>query len=493
MIVSLLIIGLFLLLTLWLGISARKGKDMDLEQWAVGGRGFGTIFVFVLLAGETYTTFTFLGGSGAAYGTGGPALFILVYGSLANIIGYWVLPRIWKYAKEKQLVSQPDYFVSKYNSKGLGLLVTVVSVAALIPYLVMQFKGLGIIVSEASYGAISPTVSVWVSMVTLVIYVMISGIHSSARTAVIKDIMILGIVLFLGIYLPIHYYGGFQDMFQGIESAKPGFLMLDSEGNSPSWFISTVVLLSLGFYMYPHTFSSLYSSKSAHALRKNVSIMPLYALVIVFVFFVGFAAILQVPGLKGENVDLALFRLSLQTFDPWVIGLIGAAGLLTALVPGSMMLMATSTLIAKNIYKVFAHSADDQKVSKVARSLVPFVGLAAVWFTLYGTSTIASLIIVGSSLITQLTPSVLLALPKRPILTAQGSFSGIVTGVIIVSYLTLTGTTIGSLFPSLPQVVKDINIGLIALIINVIVSLSVSFIQKAAMAKTKTKKTYGVS
>ncbi|MFE5429171.1 sodium:solute symporter [Peribacillus simplex] len=494
MVISLFIIGLFLFFSLWLGIKARKGKDMDLEQWAVGGRGFGTVFVFLLLAGETYTTFTFLGGSGMAYGIGGPVMFILVYGALGNIIGYWVLPRIWKYAKENRLVSQTDYFVSKYNSKGLGLLVAVVSVAAMIPYLIMQLKGLGIIVSESSYGRISPSISVWVSMATLVIYVMISGIHGSAWTAVIKDFMILGIVVFLGLYLPLHYFGGLQEMFQTIESAKPGFLILPSEGMSSTWFISTTVLLSLGFYMYPHSFSAIYSSKDANAVRKNVSIQPLYSLVLVFVFFVGFAAILKVPGLKGENVDLALFRLSLQTFDPWVVGLIGAAGLLTALVPGSMMLMAISTLIAKNIYKEVAPSADNRKVMMVARWIVPFIGLAAVWFTLYGTNTIASLIIIGSSLITQLIPSVFLSLPKKPLLTTQGSFAGIVTGITIVSYLTFTGTTIGSLFPSFPQVLKDINIGLIALMINVIVSLAVSLIQNKTMDNAKpSEKNYQVS
>jgi SSS family solute:Na+ symporter len=40
------------------------------------GRSFGTIFVFVLLAGEKYTTFTFLGVIGWAYGQSGPAFFI---------------------------------------------------------------------------------------------------------------------------------------------------------------------------------------------------------------------------------------------------------------------------------------------------------------------------------------------------------------------------------------------------------------------------------
>jgi Na+/proline symporter len=61
------------LLALGLGFLAGRGKDMNLEQWTVGGRSFGALFVFLLLAGEIYTTFTFLGGSGFAYGKGAPA------------------------------------------------------------------------------------------------------------------------------------------------------------------------------------------------------------------------------------------------------------------------------------------------------------------------------------------------------------------------------------------------------------------------------------
>ncbi|MFD6441770.1 sodium:solute symporter family protein, partial [Peribacillus sp. NPDC060186] len=73
--ISLLIILGFLLLSIFLGIRSSKGKDMNLEQWTVGGRGFGAVFVFLLMAGEIYTTFSFLGGSGWAYGKGAPALY----------------------------------------------------------------------------------------------------------------------------------------------------------------------------------------------------------------------------------------------------------------------------------------------------------------------------------------------------------------------------------------------------------------------------------
>ncbi|MGG6437716.1 sodium:solute symporter [Saccharococcus caldoxylosilyticus] len=486
---ALIIIFAFLLLSLYLGVQARKGKDMNLEQWTVGGRGFGTIFVFLLMAGEIYTTFTFLGGSGWAYGKGGPTFYIIAYGCLAYVLSYWMLPKVWKYAKEHQLMSQSDFFASKYNSPLLGVLVSLVGVVALIPYLVLQLKGLGIIVSEASYGTISSTAAIWIGVLAVTVYVMISGIHGSAWTAVVKDIMILVVAVFLGLYLPFHYYGGIEPMFTAIEEAKPGFLALPDKGMSVSWFISTVLLTALGFYMWPHTFGSIYSAKSANVFRKNAMILPIYQLVLLFVFFVGFAAILQIPHLEGSDADLALLRLSIQTFDPWVVGLIGAAGLLTAMVPGSMILMTASTLLAKNVYKVFSPSATDEQVAKLAKYLVPVIALISLYFTFRGGNTIVALLLMGYSLVTQLFPSLVLSLMKNNFVTKQGAFAGIIAGVVTVAYITLSGSSIGTLFPSLPQAVQDLNVGIIALIVNIVVTVVVSWIPTRSVSVDTEKST----
>src|SRR3954451_15135404 len=192
---ALIIIAVTIIAVLLLGLRARHGKDMNLEQWTVGGRGFGTILVFVLMAGEIYTTFTFLGGSGFAYGHGAPAFYILCYGCLAYVLSYWLLPPIWRYAKQHRLIAQPDFFARKYDSPALGVLVAVVGIVALVPYLVLQLKGLGIIVDGAAYGAIPPTVSVWIGAAVVTIYVMVSCLHGSSWTAVANDILILAVVL----------------------------------------------------------------------------------------------------------------------------------------------------------------------------------------------------------------------------------------------------------------------------------------------------------
>jgi SSS family solute:Na+ symporter len=466
---ALAIIAFFFVVAVALALLARRGHEMNLEQWSLGGRGFGPVFVFLLMAGEIYTTFTFLGGSGWAYGRGAPALYILCYGTIAYCLSYFLLPVIWRFARERQLVSQADYFVAKYESPALGVLVAAVSVAALVPYLVLQLKGLGIIVSEASYGSVRPSVAVWAGAIALVFYVVISGVRGSAWTAALKDVMIFAVVVAIGIYLPLHYYGSYAAMFAKIEAAKPSFLTLPDHGSSPAWFVSTVLLSALGFYMWPQYFASVYTAKNEDVFRKNAMVLPLYQLVILFVFFTGFAAVLVVPGLNGADADLSLLRISRATFGAPMLGFIGAAGLLTALVPGSMILISAATILAQNVYRPLAKDVSDRRVSVLARALVPVLALAAVLLTLRGGSAIVNLLLMGYNLVTQLFPAVILSLGQRRMVTTAGAFAGILAGVATVAFISLSGSSLTTLLPGAPQVVKDLNVGIVALVVNIVV------------------------
>jgi SSS family solute:Na+ symporter len=472
---ALLIIAAVTLFALYLGVRARHGHDMSLEQWTVGGRSFGTAFVFLLMAGEIYTTFTFLGGSGFAYGKGAAVYYILAYATLAYVLSYWLLPPIWRYAKTHRLVSQPHFFARKYDSQLLGVMVALIDVAALVPYLALQLKGLGIIVGAASYGAISSPTAIWIGAAVVTIYVTVSGVRGSAWNSVMKDLLILAVVLFLGIYLPIHYYGSHAEMFHAIESARPGFLTFPDKGSSVTWFQSTVLLTALGFFVWPHTFGSIFTAKDERIFRRNAMVLPLYQLILLFVFFVGFAAVLKVPGLKGGDIDLSLLRLTLQTFDPWLVGIVGAAGVLTALVPGSMILTTASTLLANDVYRgLLNRAASDASVAKLARLLVPVVALVAVLFTLHGGETIVALLLMGYNLVTQLFPAVVCSLAAHNRATKQGVSCGIVVGVLVVGVTTIMHLSLGQLLPFLPDALKDVNIGFVALTLNVIVLAVVS-------------------
>ena len=94
--------------------------------------------------------------------------------------------------------------------------------------------------------------------------------RGSAWTSVAKDTLILAVVLFLGIYLPIHYYGGLSDMFHTINAAKPGFLTFPRQrGPSVAWFQSTVLLTTRAgvFHVAAYVRLGIYSKKDERIFR----------------------------------------------------------------------------------------------------------------------------------------------------------------------------------------------------------------------------------
>ncbi|MFB7640549.1 hypothetical protein [Peribacillus butanolivorans] len=89
-----------------------------------------------------------------------------------------------------------------------------------------------------------------------------------------------------------------------------------------------------------------------------------------------------------------------------------------------------------------------------------------------------ALLLMGYSMVTQLFPSFIASLLQKNFVTKQGASAGILAGLATVGYTTITSATLGTLFPKLPQAIKDLNIGLVALLINVIVMIGVSLITK---------------
>ncbi|WAH38816.1 sodium:solute symporter family protein [Alicyclobacillus dauci] len=467
---SMVIIFFTIALALVLGLLAQRRKQMNLEQWSVGGRGFGILFVFLLMAGEIYTTFTFLGGSGWSYGTGGPTVYILAYGAVAYLFSYFLLPPVWRYAKDHNLISQPDFFNKKFDSKWLGILVAVVGVVAIIPYLQSQMTGLGLIVEVASYGAINQTVGIGIAMIVLALYVTISGVHGTAWTAVLKDIVILIVVLVVGIALPVHV-GGLHKMFTTINTEKPGFLTLGVKGMGIPWYISTVLLTGLGFYMWPHAFGAVYTAKNERVFRRNAIFLPLYQLVLLFVFFAGFAAILIVPGLQNSN--LALMAAVQKIFPAWLVGVIGGAGVLCAIVPGSLMLMSAGTLIAENIYRPINPNASSKQVQTVARVMVWIVAAVTLIFSIHSNAAIVALLLMGYNFVSQFFPTILLSIFGRGAVSKAGAFTGILVGVLLVVYFTLTKQSL----------LWGVNTGFWALLVNFVIVLIVSAVTRDVKAE----------
>jgi SSS family solute:Na+ symporter len=178
-------------------------------------------------------------------------------------------------------------------------------------------------------------------------------------------------------------------MFSALAHSHPAHLTMPGATTNlgHAWYISTVLLTSLGFYMWPHAFAAAFTAKSADTLRRNAVVMPLYTLTLAFIFFAGFAAVLIMPGLS--NGDLALLSVIRKTFPPWFLGVVGGAGALTAMVPAAIFILTAATLFAKNLYRpLFAPAMTDDEVARLARAMVLVLGLVSLCLAIFSSTTL---------------------------------------------------------------------------------------------------------
>jgi SSS family solute:Na+ symporter len=464
--VALTVISVIVAAGSFVGFYAGAHRKMDLEQWIVGGRGFGMLLVWLLMAGEVYTTFTFLGASGWAYSKGGPVLYILGYQPLMYVVSFFVLPQVWEAGRRFRLQTQADFFQVRYRSKYLAAFVALVGVVFIIPYLQLQLTGLGIIVEVASFGGIHRTPAMVISFAIVAAFVLTSGVRGVAWVSVLKDFLLLFAAAFVGVAVPYIYFGGIGPMFAALVRANPGHLVMPGATTNlgHAWYVSTVFMVALGFYMWPQFFGASFTAKSANTLRRNAVIMPFYSITMPLMFFVGLAATLVLPGLA--NGDLSLLTIVRKTFPAWFLGIIGGAGALTAMVPAAIQILTAATLFAKNLCRpILSPGMTDQQVAKLAKATVLVITAAALCSAIYTSTSLVSLLLVGYAGVTQFFPGVVLGLYSKRV-TTPGIFAGMVTGVLLVVLLMLSNH----------DPIMGLNAGFIALCFNFAVTGIVSLL-----------------
>lgn len=483
---ALAIISVFIVGSTVVGMMPGLKKKMSLEEWAVGGRSFGRWLNWFILAGEIYTAFAFLGASGWAYARGGPTFYILGYGALAYLVGYYVLPAISKIGRQHNLMTQPDLIEYLYQSKPLGILTACIGVAFLLPYLQLQLTGLGLIIETCSYGLIPRVPAMLIAFTLVALFVFLSGLKGVASTAVIKDVIMIIAVVFFGLYLPIHYFGSVGSMFEALESAKPGFLALPG-GTATldvSWVMSTLVVTSLGFYMWPHFSANSFSAKNPDVLRHNAVYLPLYQICLIFPMMIGFTALLVLtPALKTP--DMAFMAIVQHLFPGWALGLVGGAGALACMIPAADLILSTSMLFTRSIYgKTIGKNTSQEGLAHIARLVVLVLTAIALALAVYLPNMLVNLLLTGYSGVTQFFPMIVLGLFWKKA-TKIAAFSGLLVGELLVF-----GLILGKMDPySIAGM--HLNAGFVALFVNMIVFVVVSYLTYSENSSSNQNRSVG--
>ncbi|HEY4439547.1 MAG TPA: sodium:solute symporter family protein, partial [Candidatus Elarobacter sp.] len=427
------------------------------QEYIVGGRRMGALLLWLLLAGEIYTTFTFLGAAGWAYGRGAPAYYILCYGTIAYIISFFLAPPIHRIARERGLLTGPDFFADRYQSRTLGALVALLGFLMLVPYVTLQLTGLQILLQIAGYGTFQPIVAVGIGFFLVAIFTYTTGLRGTAWASVVKDALVLLGVIFAGLVLSAHFFGSPAGAMDAVLRDHPGWLTIAGPNapNGITWVVTTTILTACGFFMWPQSMAAIYSARDEDTLRRNAIFLPFYQVMLLLVFFAGFTALEVLPGLKGPAADQSFMLVVQKYFPPWILGFVAAAGTLAALIPASGQLLAAASIVGKNVFADYGIVRDEASATRTTRILVIVVALLAFAFWALAKSTLVGLLLIGYNGITQLFPGAVLGvMARRPPWFAVAA--GIIAGLAV---LVIFGQ--GQL--------AGINMGLVALAVNALV------------------------
>ena len=316
-----------------------------------------------------------------------------------------------------------------------------------------------------------------IAFVMVAIFVFLSGLKGVASTAVVKDAMMIGSMLFFGLYFPYHYCGGIGEMFNQVEALKPGFLTFPGGTTTLDvvWAMSTLVVMAAGFYMWPHFSTNTFSAKDSDVPKHNAVWLPVCHLFLIFPVLVGFTAVVVYADTPLPVADMAFLYLVKDTFPTWVLGLIGGAGALACMIPAADLLLSTSLLISRNIYIKGIRRGDEslspEHMKRIARYLILVLTAVALYLSIFHSNLLVNLLLTGYSGVTQFFPLLVLGMFWKEA-SKKAAVCGLVVGEFLVFYLMLN-----KLDP-FPFMGEHLNAGFVALLVNMIVFVVVSKLTK---------------
>ena len=428
-------IFLFLLVTV-LGFAAarwRRAKSLDsLDEWGLGGRGFGTFIAWFLIGGDIYTAYTFIAVPATLYAGSAVGFFAVPYTIVVYPLIFLFLPRLWSVSHRHGYVTPADFVEGRYDSRPLALAVAVTGILATMPYIALQLVGMQVVLEVMGIGTTTGNwfvkdIPLFIAFVVLAAYTYSSGLRAPALIAFVKDTLIYIVIIVAVLYLPSQL-GGWDGIFS---AAGDSFATFNKENAdaiaagdaapkamippaAAQWAYASLALGSaLALFMYPHSVTGVLSTRSRSVIRRNAALLPAYSFLLGLLALLGFVAI--AAGVKVANPQQSVPQLFENEFSPWFAGVAFAAIVIGALVPAAIMSIAAANLWTRNIYKAFINRNATHKQEATQAKLVSLVvKFGALVFVLALSKDFAiNLQLLGGVWILQTMPAIVIGLYTR--------------------------------------------------------------------------------
>ena len=358
--IPLIVIAIYLSIVVYISIFAfRQGKSTG-EDFFLASRTIGSLVFFLSLFATNMTAFAILGSSGLAYKQG-----IGVFGLMATSSGlvipmslFFIGTRLWALGKKFGHMTQVQYFRDRWECSAIGTVIFALSVAMLIPYMIISIKGGGEVLSNISQqmgpdGKLVPlineTIGCLIVAVTVTVIVFFGGMRGTVWVNIFQTILFLlfGFVAVWAISQKLN----FSDIIKEMGASKTEASLVTRSKVNP-WFFWSYTLVPLSSIMFPHMSIMCLSARKVSAFKRTVVVYPI-AIMLIWLpcVFLGVIGAHVMPGL--EKTDGILLRMLATYADPLLAGILGA-GIISAVMGSDChQVLAISTMFTKDIFQYY--------------------------------------------------------------------------------------------------------------------------------------------
>jgi solute:Na+ symporter, SSS family len=245
-------------------------------------------------------------------------------------LGFLFLPRLVALAHKKGYVTLTDFVNDRFGSRALSLAITLTGLLATLPYLALQLVGLEVIFGSLGLGGTATDswfirdLPLLIAFGVLAAYTYSSGLRAPALIAFVKDGLTYLVVIAAIIYIPIKL-GGFGHIFSAASAALAAKAKTPSTVDpviavNPSIYLTLALGSGMAFFLYPHAMTGVFASRGAKTVRRNMSVLPIYTVLLGLVAMLGIMALAVGIKPQGGNPQYAVPQLLSQMFPSWFVG-----------------------------------------------------------------------------------------------------------------------------------------------------------------------------
>ncbi len=445
-----------------IGLSGRS-REKGMSSWLVAGRGLPCWTSWFLQAGESLTTFSFLGLAGIAFTGGVSATFAVGYLSASAVGLYFVAPRLRNLSAERNYLTMADFFHDRFRSRSLSVIIAIVGAIFLIPYLQLQITGLGLIVELVTGSAGASGLSMVLASLIVIVFVIVAGIRGLARVSIFKDVgMLVGLVI-VGVGVATAF-NGIPEIFAEVANTNTSMLTANADGYGAIWWISGVAITTIGaaFNTMPHLWPPVLAAGSARILRSNYKWLAVYQLLLFIPIMVGMSGIVLLdPATEGNDV---LLTVAGQTMPGWLVAIVAVFGAAAAMVPAGSIVMGISSLVSNN---VLFKAPEKLRFRLNHVIIIVAVGIALI-FGLKGAD-IGALLLLTYGGLSQLAPAIACGRGGKVKVSAVSLGSGIIVGTLLVAIIAFAEVPIGTWDSGFLALIPNLVVfGIVELIVRMV-------------------------